>query len=222
MDARDRKDTLELMLFSKIRDSKLQEGELRTRRTSVRKTIEYLVGGPNSRRYKNIIRSMKGRMVRFRESVRKKNVAKHEHLRKKYGVRNAGFELPEALERYGDCEIFSEQCKLAAQELKGPVVVEDEDHKVELTEDEIAFLTKGPSYCTYKVMDRETFLHNAEVALVKHTWDRMQTEDQETVDGVEMSVEEQERIEETEKTTPGWYYQSHWGWRKSPRRRSLG
>ena len=91
---------------------------------------------------------------------------------------------------------------MAAEKLSGPVVVEDmKGQAVELDEDEISLLTKGPKFSVYKNCDREAFLEGMEAAFIKYRWDARQrdVEDKTPVEETEEEMLDRVRIEELER-----------------------
>ena len=65
-------------------------------------------------------------MDKLRTALRAKNDRKLKHLKSKNNIGVGAFKLPDELERYVGANVFEEKCKLAAEELRGPVIVENE------------------------------------------------------------------------------------------------
>jgi hypothetical protein len=156
---------IRFLMQCKITDNIQLETELRKERAKLRKALETLMGGKNMKGMRNFVTKTKKYVVRHRESVRKKYHDKIKHLSMKNAKKEKCDILPETLNRYSASAVFQEECLMAAEELSGPVIVEDcDDDKLSLNEDEVEVLMKGPKFSVYRSCDRETFLECMEAA----------------------------------------------------------
>ena len=199
---KDKLDCVRVLMKAKISDNIQLEVELRRKRERLRGVLETKMGGRNVRCLRNYIDKVKKSVAVIRESVRKKNFIKLQHLSKKHRDKKKSI-LPEQLKRYTGTAIFQEECLMAAERLNGPVVVEDMDGEaVDLGEDEIALLSKGPKFSVYKRCDRESFLESMEAAFIKHCWEMRQQGEDELPDGTPLTEEEErerDRLAEIER-----------------------
>ena len=167
----------------KLENSKLDEADLRRERGQLRSKLESLIGN-KSHRYRKFINTVKERIKKLREDIKKKNKKKVSWLKNKPGERMERMKLPEGWSRYKDLRIFTSDEEIPSDEIKPPITV---GGMVKLSEDEANLLRRSPKFCVRSILNKEDFMMELEKALIKEKYNRManpQTEDEEELGGV--------------------------------------
>ena len=109
------------MMEMKLRDNRREGTKIRKTRNRLRHKIEETLG-PNSRKYRAVMRSVRDNCVKLRLRLRKKNTKKAEFLKGKYIKKENPIEdlSKEDRIRYGQAEIFQEDCKMRPEEEQKP------------------------------------------------------------------------------------------------------
>ena len=78
---------------------------------------------------------------------------------------------------YGGARIFSEECKMVAESVEGPVIVCKEGEEFDVSEDERQAMALGPKFCVVGDLSEEEFETAVEECIAKLRWDMMSEED---------------------------------------------
>ena len=164
------KDELRKVLTTKkLVDARKEAKRCREVKCKTRKELEQLV---SERRYKNQVSKVKKHCCLIQSQIKKEHHSRVEWLKWKY-KREKPFSLPEELQSFSKCKIFSEGVELAATEIDGVSIVEMEGESIILTPNERALLRRGPKFCVLKNCKEETALNQLEVCITKHKWQCM-------------------------------------------------
>ena len=119
-----RNEIITSMMELKMRDNRKEGVKLRMRRNKLRRTIEDELG-QNSRLYRWVVRTIKTNGMSLREKLKKKNNKKIEFLKGKYIKKQDPFEelTREDKLKYGDAQIFSEECSMRSVVSEKPSIV---------------------------------------------------------------------------------------------------
>ena len=82
---------------------------------------------------------------------------------------------PAEVKKYASAKVFMENCDIAAEAVKGPVLVcdESESKRIQLSDDEASVLSLGQKFCILNDLGEDEFLNNLEQCIIKYNWDRM-------------------------------------------------
>ena len=164
------KDELRKVLTTKkLVDARKEAKRCREVKCKTRKELEQLV---SERRYKNQVSKVKKHCCLIQSQIKKEHHSRVEWLKWKY-KREKPFSLPDELQSFSKCKIFSEGVELAATEIDGVSIVEMEGESIILTPNERALLRRGPKFCVLKNCKEETALNQLEVCITKHKWQCM-------------------------------------------------
>ena len=164
------------LMKEKLRDNIKLVSKLRKRRDRLRAKLE-LTWGKNSKKLRNLVKDVKSSTGPLRQGLRKKNIKKVRYLVCKYGNADK-YEVrasmtKDEIKEYGMAKVFTNKCKLAAEAMKGPVVVCREGEEIELSEGEKKVLMLGPKFCVLKNLDEGEFEGCVEECILKYKWDKM-------------------------------------------------
>ena len=165
----EREELVKVLMKGKLDDSKKLEVALRHRKAKLRKKVQ--TDCDSGRMVKNVISKLRKEVEMVRCELRKKHADKIIFLVQKYGMMVDKFRLPDEVRRYEGCEIFKEKCRMAANQMEGPVIVQMDKEKLEMSDDERNVLAKGPKFCIFKRCDPEQFQCGVEKTVVKYKWD---------------------------------------------------
>ena len=174
-------------MLKKLADSKLDEKKLRNERDLLRNKLEDQV---SQNVYMRIMRKMKSKVDRIRQSIKKKNHNKiKEYLleRDKEELEELSI-LKEEMGEFGKLRIFNG--KTIHQEERKPPVTSAE---VSLSKYELEVLSKNPKYAVRAMMSKEKFLAEFEKGMCKKLYSDI---GKEVVEGVTV---EEEPIDEEDK-----------------------
>ena len=172
-----RREIVNLSMKEKAFDNKKLGEKMRKKRAVARSKLELSVG-TNSRTIRRIVKDIGLNMDRLRVQIRKENEKTINFLVNKYGKRKSGLEdWPDEVKKYESAKIFMEKCAIAAEAMKGPVIVAGDDELINLDDDETEFLSLGPKYCIFKNICEEEYENNVEQAILKYKWDIMGDEE---------------------------------------------
>ena len=183
------------LMESKLDDSLWDERKRRELRSNLRAKLERKLWKSKSE-YKRYIHKVRDKAVEDRIMLKKRNVKKLRELRMEW-KKEVKFILPQELKRYADAKVFKEEHDgdFVPGEVKGPVVVGGNISL--LNQDEIAVLTRGPSFTIRRVLSRERFIVEIEKSYIKIRWTK---QDEAEVDcdmeGTGLDNEEQARIDD--------------------------
>ena len=190
-----RKELLNTLFGEKLDDAKAWEREQRKKRNRKRKEIEERMG-KKSKTYDRLISEIKDKTKRTRTKKRQEYEKKAKWLENKYRRRAEEQDkpdLPRWLEKYQECKIFMKACNMMAEQVKGPVLVEEEGKPIPFSENEKKALSLGPKFCVFEKEDLEEFLSGIEISLAKYKWDKIN--DDETDEDEEDNFTEEEKEE---------------------------
>ena len=157
---------VEFSLKYKLRDNGLYGRKLRKRRNWLRGQLEASLGS-RSTVCRNIIAEVKDRTTNLRAQLKLKHKRKLEHLIMKYGRKKCDNLDMEVVKKMGNPRIFGEDECVKAEDIRKPVIVENEGEKVTLSDDEAGALMLGPKFCLYNVLTEEEYETNLEECIMK-------------------------------------------------------
>ena len=133
-----REQFLMLSLDLKIRDNILEGVKLRKKRNWLKSKLETTLG-PRSGELRKLLNDIRKNTTRLRESLRKKNIRKVEHLKKKYGSMTNNMKTlmtKDMTDMVGRPQILDENVDVVTEGVKDPVIVVREGEELLLNSDE--------------------------------------------------------------------------------------
>ena len=180
----------------RLKDCEEDSKKWRKRRGILRSKLEKMLGS-KSKEYKMFINKVKETIKFLKTKQQKKREEKVRRV--KSNIKKSTFKLQHNLSRYSSAKIFTSDSELPPEELRGPVLVGDEE--ITLSFGEKAVLTRGPKFTVRRILSLENFLNELTKCHVKERWEATQREEEGGPEEVmvEMNEEERRRIEEISK-----------------------
>ena len=176
-----------------IQDSRKDEFLLRKERIKLKKRLLKMYKDDNGKMMKTLSR-MRKKVVRLKKKIQKKNKVKLARYRKEKEDKELEelSKLPEELRDYASLRIF-QNIHIQPEEPKPPVITSD---TIELSEDELAVLKKGPKFTLRNILDKEAFMAEVEKGIVKKMYSDIGKEDDDKDTMEDGDKEEMKRVDD--------------------------
>ena len=174
----------------KLKDAKDHLKKLNRSKSKIVKKIKDKFG---TEKGKEVIKDLVTESEKKRSSIQKKNAEKTKHLSEKFQPNNQT--LPDLLSRFETASIFTDAEIENLPHNSEPLIYGD----LSLDEDERQAMMIDPKFAVFDALDEEDFETEVEMCCAKMRWNNFDEEEDPDLDEkVEISEEEQERLDTIE------------------------
>ena len=181
-------------MSQKLRDAYQEVREATSDKFRLKRKLESTLKKSPSLKHR-VFNQLSREAKRFKSFLHNKNLQKIDHLETKFKKSvDKSIQIPDALKRYQNIKIYSEEDDAPEIDDTGVDIIGD----VHLDEDELSVLRLPPDFAVLGRLSEEEFMVEVEMAMTKLRWEKKKLLDEELDEEVPVTDKEREIIEEEE------------------------